>query len=387
MNTPITSFGVSSNGAYWQFWYIDPETGKKHQEGFGAKAEMSDRAVKFKARERAAELGGNVARGKDAKGPTVSIYSERWLGLACAGVARTTEASLTRSVAVFLEFLANPNRRMGSVKPSDAEDFRAWLLERTAEADEDDDEERATWSPFTVSRFLMHVKAMFAKAAAERAINIDPFMHVPGIGAKADTAWEYIPVAALAKLTESSPDAAWRAAFMLTRLAGLRINEARKVAWSDIDWTNRTLIVFPAGRKQSTVQSTKRRQRIVPLVPELYTFLRGAFDEAPAGERGPLAGFPRNNVYRIVAGILAKAGQSPVRPFHDLRKSRQTDWMGTYPEPVVAAWMGNSVGVGREFYFQVTDQHVASATCAQRDANVTQQSPNPPSPDPTQKDQ
>ena len=59
---------------------------------------------------------------------------------------------------------------------------------------------------------------------------------------------------------------------------------------------------------------------------------------------------------------MRAAGLEPwPRPFHNLRASRETELVETYPVQVVTSWLGNTPSVAMRHYLMTTDEHFATA--------------------------
>jgi len=56
--------------------------------------------------------------------------------------------------------------------------------------------------------------------------------------------------------------------------------------------------------------------------------------------------------------IVKRAG---LKPFQNLRSTRETELMEIYPAHVVVAWIGHSEKVARQHYLQTTDAHFEKA--------------------------
>ena len=60
--------------------------------------------------------------------------------------------------------------------------------------------------------------------------------------------------------------------------------------------------------------------------------------------------------------ILRRAGIEPwIKPFQNLRSTRETELVEQFPVHVVCYWLGNSVDVAKAHYLQVTDGHFQRA--------------------------
>lgn len=124
---------------------------------------------------------------------------------------------------------------------------------------------------------------------------------------------------------------------------------------------------LPVNRLAITSRKTKRHgkgQRIVPLFPELQSYLQEAFEAAPVGSEYVIHRHRGTNV-NLRTQLLRNLDRAHVDPwerlFHNLRASRQTELELKFPSHVVCDWMGNSEAVARKHYLQTTDDHFAKA--------------------------
>jgi len=137
----------------------------------------------------------------------------------------------------------------------------------------------------------------------------------------------------------------------------------------------------PVGRLTVTSPKTARygkTSRIVPIFPELRPYLQEAWDAADEGEQWVvpmLEGKPDKNLGTTFKKIIARAGlEGWVKPFQNLRASRQTELEQTYPTYVVCKWLGNTPNVARKHYLTVTEDHFRAAAGGQTgDKRGTQQ--------------
>lgn len=60
--------------------------------------------------------------------------------------------------------------------------------------------------------------------------------------------------------------------------------------------------------------------------------------------------------------IMTRAGVTPwLRLWQNMRASRETELVESFPDHVVSTWVGHSVAIARKHYLQVTDAHFAMA--------------------------
>jgi integrase len=166
------------------------------------------------------------------------------------------------------------------------------------------------------------------------------------------------------RVIDACPDAEWRLIFALSRFGGLRCpSEHLSLKWSDIDWA--------AGR--FSVRSPKlehhedKGERLVPIFPELRSYLEEAFDP----EAIFVISRHRNanaNLRTQLLRIIQKAEVSPwPKLFHNLRASRATELVAAYPAHVAAASLGHSALVAQKHYWQVTEADFERASTTPED--------------------
>lgn len=103
-----------------------------------------------------------------------------------------------------------------------------------------------------------------------------------------------------------------------------------------------------------------KRERVVPLFPELRVHLEAAFEQAEPGTEFVINRYRSSttNLRTTFEKIIRKAGHKPwERLFHNLRATRQTELSDRFPEHVVCGWMGNSQPVAKRHYLHTTDEH------------------------------
>lgn len=253
-----------------------------------------------------------------------------------------------RAVAASLRKLA----RLDTVTRQDAAEFRQALTPGRTET--------------TVRKLVRTLRALWAEAVRQDVVGLNPWDRQAVTTPSADEAWTYIDEADAKRIIDACPDAAWRAFFGLARYAGLRLNEACRLSFADIDWDRRVLaVVNPHGHR-----TTKHRARVTPLSPALYAILRERFDEAQPGETVVGQAYSRFNGSggpgrRMMADILKRAGLDYAKPYHTLRKSCETDWLASHPIADVAKWLGNSPAVAMAHYHKSTEAAMGKVSSPQ----------------------
>ena len=163
------------------------------------------------------------------------------------------------------------------------------------------------------------------------------------------------------QILEACPDAQWRIIFALARYGALRTpSETLLLKWTDIDWAKgRMLVTSPKTEHHEGGES-----RQVPVFPELYPYLRQAFEEAEPGTVHVVTRYRKKglNLRTQLLRIIAQAGLKPwPKLFQNLRATRETELTERWPEHVVVAWCGNSRLVARRHYLQITEKHFEQA--------------------------
>ena len=247
---------------------------------------------------------------------------------------------------------------LGEITPGDADRFKESLL-------------KTGLSQATVSREVKRARQFFRQAVRDKRIAENPFAEVKGGKQENEARFFFVARDMAAKVLEACPDAEWRLIFALARYGGLRCpSEHLALKWTDVDW----------GRSRLRVDAPKTGVRWVPIFPELLPYLLEASEQAATGavyviER---ARDPQVNWRTQLERIIERAGlESWPKLFQNLRSTRETEPMETFPAPVVCKWIGNSEAVARKHYLQVTDEHFERAAKGGAEAvqNPVQYSP------------
>ncbi len=117
------------------------------------------------------------------------------------------------------------------------------------------------------------------------------------------------------------------------------------------------------------------------MFPELVSVLNEAYEAAfdrledpSAVVSGPVVTrytSADQNLRRTFEKIVTPAGLVPwPKPFQNLRATRETELMETYPAHVVVSWIGHSETVAQTHYLQTTDAHFEKAVAHQVEHNT-----------------
>ncbi len=237
---------------------------------------------------------------------------------------------------------------MQDIAPGDADRWRIYLIEQKL-------------GDNTVRRRSGIAKQYFKAAIREKLIESNPFEDlVASVQGNASRS-HFIDRETTEKVLEACPNAEWRLIFALSRYGGLRCpSEHLGLTWDDVDWDQGRLTIH----SPKTEHHSGRESRQIPLFPELRPHLEAVFDQAEEGSTHVITQYRRSNVNlrTQLLKILRRAGvdQWP-KLFHNLRASRQTELVETFPSHVVCAWIGNSEAVAKKHYLQVTDENFEKA--------------------------
>lgn len=323
-----------ANGDYWQARWQD-DAGKPRAKSLGNRAKVSKLEAKRLCRDLAEQHAIRPAARNVIAGTTLAAWLDDFRKL----TPQYSEATRTlyEQVGALLTEHFTASRRLDRISRQDAGMFRAWLSDGSRKLTE-----------ATIRKHIRHCKVIFATAVRYEHIAANPFEAETGAAPRVDKTWRYVSADDLAKLLGACPDRHWRALFALCRLAGLRLGEAKRLTWADVDHDTRMLTVQHEGKA-----TTKRRRRTVPIVPTLAAELIDAFDAADAGEERVAPISTSNNLYRHAEAIIKRAELEPWgKVFHTMRKNCESDWLAIYPVMDVCDWLGHAPNVASKHYHQ-----------------------------------
>jgi integrase len=213
----------------------------------------------------------------------------------------------------------------------------------------------------TVAKRVVRARCLFKQAVKWKLVDSNPFEDVKA-GSQSNPDRQFFITPEVARdVLDSCPNAEWRAIFAMARWGGVRMpSEIAKMKWEDIHWDKDKFRVY----SPKTEHYKGKRERWVPLFPEVRTALLDLFELAPEGaeyvfERGHSTGNLRTHMTRIVK----KAGHTPwPRLFHNLRASRQTELVAEGHQLFfVCRWLGNSEKIADRHYLSVLEQSYQKA--------------------------
>ena len=255
-------------------------------------------------------------------------------------------------------------RDVQTITPGNADDFKQWLVGRKL-------------APTTIHKRLQSARSFFDAMRRRKLIDDNPFEGVKAAATGIKDRQRFVTRQEIARVLDACPDHHWRAIVSLARFGGLRCpSEVLSLRWRDVDWDGGRINV----QSPKTEHHPGPASRIIPLFPELRPILAESFELAPDGAefvvdgkfrkaaRGP-GGWLNTNLRTNFEKIVRCAGlQKWPRLFHNLRASRETELVESYPVQVVTSWLGNTPSVAMRHYLMTTDEHFKAALKDDRSA-------------------
>jgi len=273
-------------------------------------------------------IAGYIKRRSDVKPGTTTNYDQVRLNL----------------VAFF-----GYDKPLRSITANDAAAFREWLEAEEGQADN------------TLRRRCGRARQFFTAAIKAKLIDENPFDGMPVTVSGNKSKERFITEAESQRILEACPNAEWRLIFSLCRYGGLRCpSEVLALTWEDIIWNSSRIVVT----SPKTAHHKGHESRVIPLFPELLKPLMEVQEQAAERTVHVVTRYrsSNQNLRTELNRIVKRAGIIPwQKPFQNLRSTRETELMETYPAHVVCRWIGNSEAVAKKHYLQVTDAHFEKA--------------------------
>ncbi|WP_146565843.1 tyrosine-type recombinase/integrase [Posidoniimonas corsicana] len=271
------------------------------------------------------------------------------------------QSTINASAATFksLKKYFGAGRPLRSIAKGEAKAWRVKVAEGRAEN--------------TVRKWTAAAKKLFNAAIEFGVVDANPFDGLQVTTLEVREREFFITQDAADKVLKACPTLEWRLIFALARYGGLRCpSEVLALRWGDILWDQQRFIV----RSPKTEHHDGLGSRVVPLFPELTPLLSEGFDQAEPGAEFVITRTrdSATNLRTQMARIVELAGLQPwPKLFQNLRATRATELADSFPGHVAAAWLGHSVKVAKNYYWQVTDDHFEAA--GQSAANALQKLP------------
>ena len=271
-----------------------------------------------------------------------------------------TQISWKQARGSLLDYFGT-DRKLTTISVADAKDWERWLGTPAARGNLKDDKTKTGLAINTIRKRVANAKLFFEDAVARELIPANPFKSLKGAVGTNRERDHFVTREVIDKVLDACPDAEWRLIVALSRYAGLRCpSEHLALTINDVDWSNQRLRV-PSAKTEHHVG---KAYRIIPIFPELEPYLRDVCELMDDGQKYLINRYRYSNanLRTQFLRILRKASVLPwEKLFQNMRASRATELADEYPEHVATAWIGHSVKVARNHYWQVTDDHFAKA--------------------------
>ncbi len=261
------------------------------------------------------------------------------------------------------------DRLITIITAGDAEDFRIWLETEGREVPEG--AEPAGLGVNTVRRRIGRAREFFNLAVRRKIIDANPFAgEAVTVNGNPDRQF-FVPAKWIEQCIAVANCEDWRIMLAFARYAGMRSHETRLQRWSDVDLSNRRMIVRSNKNPPS---------RVCPIFPELLPHLMRAREMATGGTDLIVTRYnPTQGINETFKKIVARAGlQEWPKLMQNLRATRETELIATYPIKDVASWLGNSAPIAMKHY-AMTMQASFNRAIEQGAGGVVEKPPqNPP---------
>lgn len=349
MKAPIVT--LNSAGKYWQARYIDPWTGDEVKKGIGSKAKITPRRAREKCQRLAVEV---MKRGPVDDSPVLCLqeWCDKYLTLRTDLKPGTVELYET-AIAYLVEYIG-ADTPIDTITSMTAAEWRADLRDRGL-------------SEQTIRKHVRHAKAIFGDrhgAVRHKLIAESPFADEASAPPKVANDWSYVPESDIETLIEAATSWDMRCLIALTRYAGMRPNEVRRLRWSDVNWSEHKLSIWPDRSDEGSMAvGTKQGQRICPIRPRLHRLLLDAFEAAPDGAEYVVQ-IKKGSMYAALKKVCADAAVPyPADPYKTFRKNLRSDWAaeGIGPDDL-SKFLGHDKDVSFEHYHQTKSETWARLT-------------------------
>ncbi|QQE11530.1 site-specific integrase [Planctomycetota bacterium] len=334
----MTEIKLGKNGDYWQAVWYDSKN-KRKRKNIGRVGKLTKTQAKAKIVRMQKKFAITPAIADAGKAPTLKAWEERYFSI------RTDLAESTRKIQkiVFKQLMDEfgEDTRMDRVSADAAMEWVANI------------EGSENWRRNVAAK----CKTFWVWAIKAKRVFDSPFEAVSTSPVEIEADWYFVTDQDMERMLGACTTDRWRCYIALCRWAGLRSEEARTVTWRDVDWDAHTIMVAPKDGKVTT----KKRRRVVPVVPKLYEMLLSCFERSDGSAR--IVDLGDNNHNRDMKALIKRAGvKSYNKPFHTLRKNCESEWLERYPTMDVCQWMGHAPAVAMKHYKKSTAQLMQQVT-------------------------
>lgn len=257
---------------------------------------------------------------------TLGAFRQRFLQhvdlhLSSAGARRYRQV-----VSRFCDFLGDDDRVLDAVTVRECDAFITLRLQSI----------RMT----SVNTEIRHLRAFFSRAVRWEYLIKNPFDKIKLLKIP-ETHPVYLTKEEFSFLYRSIEEQWLRLAVVISCTCGLRSGEAIALKWEDIDLDKRIIHV----RNTSTFQTKSRRNRIVPIPPDVVPILIEARKTAASNSvlhepSRQIDGYLLSHSFKA---YVRRLGLNPQLHYHSCRHTAATWWTGDgIPLNVTQRWLGHS---------------------------------------------
>lgn len=269
-----------------------------------------------------------------------------------------TVISWKQAQEVLIKFFG-ANKKLADITVADAKDWERWLA--TPAARDNLKKKKTGLAINTIRKRFANAKLFFEDAVARELIPSNPFKSLKGSVGTNRERDHFVTLESIEKILDACPDAEWRLIVALSRYGGFRCpSEHLALTLDDVDWIDETIRVHSV----KTEHHAGKAYRVVPIFPELKPYLEDVCQLMEPGQTFLINRYRDSNanLRTQLLRIMKRAGVLPwEKLFQNMRASRATELADSHPEHVATAWLGHSVKVAREHYWQVTKDHFERA--------------------------
>ena len=265
---------------------------------------------------------------------TIGAFGRSWIRDYRSDLGDKRKQDYLTTIRMLEEYFGK-NKVINDITVGEAKSFRVKLSQKNAEA--------------TVAGRIKMAKCLFSAAVDFGYISASPFSKVKS-GSQNNDRFQYIPKETIKAILDDVTCLEWKALIVLWRFAGLRSQEPLHLSWDCIDWGNRRMTVNEPKNK---------RQRIIPLWPEVEEALSHLFEVAQEGESRIFTKYKiGQKLGTQFCRIIKRAGFDVwPKPIQNLRASCQNDLEAAgHRITAVCNWIGNSKLVASRHYLKVTEE-------------------------------
>jgi len=258
-------------------------------------------------------------------------------------VEPSTFRDLKRTCDLLFEYFGSDDAKMGEITGDRISDFRLWLTSR-----------EPGFAIGTLSKYAGIMKNIFNRAVSEGVIVKSPAAHIQIQTPTKDEPPKWVTEEQLHVV--ATTDRRLTPLFGLCYYAGLRVNEALRLRWDDVNFKEGKILV----RSRQGRRTTKQGTRVVKLEKDLAGWLRLWRDVKKLDGDLPelICSEVPANYQRAVANVMNKYAEHFRFTLKDLRAMRSMIWMKEgIPANVVCKWMGHDPKVAFKHYNIVDENY------------------------------